>query len=724
MAVEIGALRALLSLDSAAFEKGAKRAQASMNKMQRSLTQAADNMRATGRKLTTRLTLPMAGLAGVAIKTSLSTVDAQAKLAQSLGTTTESMQVLARAGELAGVSTSGLEQLSKDLTRRLSQAASGTGPAVKALDRLGLSAGDLMKMPLDKRIATINDAIAEFVPAAEQAAVAGQLFGEEGSIAASRLDADTIRKATSEIERFGIAVTEVEADKIEEANDAISAIGLVTKGLANQITVALAPALIKIAETIADWGAAFNNLDPEMKKFIGYGAVLAAAIGPLAIGLGFVATGLAALASPLGLVVLGFGAVASAAIYVATQWDDLVARFPVIADVMTRVKDVFTAVWDGIKGIVQGAADVVNGAIQAIIGILTGDLTAVLDGLSAAWDGWVAATDAAINAVLNIIQAIVPGFSQVVADVIAIISALPGQLLEWGRAAIQSFVDGMLEKWGELKATVASIFSMGTIDAASVAGRGAARQAGTSAVQGLYEGVMSGAGSARKAGASAMGEVIGGAETKAEIQSPSRVFMRIGQQLMSGLGIGIQENTKIATDAIESGVEDMGKSLDGLGPKTDQVADKFAGMVTGIITGAQSIGDVLSQLGSNLLQKGISGLFSGIFGDSGGGGIGSLFAGLLDTGGNIPRGQFGIVGERGPEIVTGPAQVTSRAATAQVMGRSQAMAVSITMDESTGAMGAFVRDQAGQVVAQAAPRIVSQSVGATYKRAREVPMGR
>ncbi|MEG2469501.1 MAG: phage tail tape measure protein [Comamonas sp.] len=40
------------------------------------------------------------------------------------------------------------------------------------------------------------------------------------------------------------------------------------------------------------------------------------------------------------------------------------------------------------------------------------------------------------------------------------------------------------------------------------------------------------------------------------------------------------------------------------------------------------------------------------------------FAGMYDSGGAIPRGQFGIVGENGPEIVNGPANVTSRTRTA------------------------------------------------------------
>ncbi|HEI8931146.1 TPA: phage tail tape measure protein [Citrobacter freundii] len=40
------------------------------------------------------------------------------------------------------------------------------------------------------------------------------------------------------------------------------------------------------------------------------------------------------------------------------------------------------------------------------------------------------------------------------------------------------------------------------------------------------------------------------------------------------------------------------------------------------------------------------------------------YAGMYDMGGIIPRGQFGIVGENGPEIVNGPANVTSRRRTA------------------------------------------------------------
>jgi hypothetical protein len=58
------------------------------------------------------------------------------------------------------------------------------------------------------------------------------------------------------------------------------------------------------------------------------------------------------------------------------------------------------------------------------------------------------------------------------------------------------------------------------------------------------------------------------------------------------------------------------------------------------------------------------------------------YAGAHDLGGDIPAGSFGLVGERGPELVNGPAHVTSRAETARMLaggGQSQAAQPNITI---------------------------------------------
>lgn len=53
------------------------------------------------------------------------------------------------------------------------------------------------------------------------------------------------------------------------------------------------------------------------------------------------------------------------------------------------------------------------------------------------------------------------------------------------------------------------------------------------------------------------------------------------------------------------------------------------------------------------------------------------FAGAFDEGGNIPAGSVGLVGEIGPELISGPANVTSRKDTAAMMGGKSEVKVAV-----------------------------------------------
>ena len=243
MSKKVGILRAILRLDGAKFDKDVKRQKSKIARFA-----------VFAKRVFAPLAAAAAAIGSVrAVRGTLDNVDAQAKLARSLRTTVESMQVLTRAGELTGVGQAQLEQGSKDLFRRLSQAAGGTGAAAKALERLRLNSADLLKLPLDERIAKINGAIAEFILKAEQAAVAGALFGEEGSIAMTRLDPATLAQAAEEVAIFGRVISDVEAEKIEQANDAMSRLGLVARGIGTDLTIALAPALEAGSKILASW---------------------------------------------------------------------------------------------------------------------------------------------------------------------------------------------------------------------------------------------------------------------------------------------------------------------------------------------------------------------------------------------------------------------------------------------------------------------------------------
>lgn len=321
--------------------------------------------------------------AAAMIRSGLQVVDAQAKLAQSLGTTVESIQVLERAGELAGVSMSGIEQATKDLTRRLSQAAAGTGPAVAALERLGLSASALLALPLDERVGRINQAIEDFVPAAERAAVAGQLFGEEGSIAISRIDTTTLRQATQDVRDFGVVVSEQDADQIERTNDAISRLGLIWRGLSNQLAVAAAPALEAVADALAaisrttgPLGQGIRLLFDNIGRLASIAAAFAAFIaGRWVAGMVVAAASVRGLATALvflrgALIRTGIGALVVAAGELIYQFGRLVQATGGFGAALGLLGDVAAEVWERIgllAGVLKARIDAAWSGIQASI---------------------------------------------------------------------------------------------------------------------------------------------------------------------------------------------------------------------------------------------------------------------------------------------------------------------------------------------------------------------
>lgn len=86
-------------------------------------------------------------------------------------------------------------------------------------------------------------------------------------------------------------------------------------------------------------------------------------------------------------------------------------------------------------------------------------------------------------------------------------------------------------------------------------------------------------------------------------------------------------------------------------------------IVNFVKTGKFEFKSLVATILEELLRSQIRQLIASTFGAIGGGGGGgnffsNPFAGFFANGGMIPAGQFGVVGERGPELVTGPAQVT------------------------------------------------------------------
>jgi tape measure domain-containing protein len=112
----------------------------------------------------------------------------------------------------------------------------------------------------------------------------------------------------------------------------------------------------------------------------------------------------------------------------------------------------------------------------------------------------------------------------------------------------------------------------------------------------------------------------------------------------------------------------LGNSLNGL----------FGGIFGGIGNGLKGFGNLLGNVFGGVADFG-SNLIGGII-DFGGSIIGAFTDMFFADGGYIRPGSMGIVGDAGPEIVRGPANVTSTADTASMMGRGSNVNVAFTIN--------------------------------------------
>lgn len=287
-----------IGADISGLQAGGKEAAKSMQDLGKHARELGNKMAALGAAAVAAGAAIVAGLT----KAGLDSIDTQAKLARSIGSTIDGLRGLQLATSEAGVTNEDLAGVMQKLNARLGEAQRGTGKAKEALDTLGLSAATVAGMDADQRIATIADRVRELGMSSSQTADVLKNLGIKSGemVDVIRQGGDVIRSARADVDAFGLSVSAIDAAKVEAANDAMGRIGLVMEGVRNQLAIAFAPMLEELASR-------FNNLAKDNKGF-GEQAIQVAEM--IATGFGKVADvfhGLHVVIKGLQLVAEGFG---------------------------------------------------------------------------------------------------------------------------------------------------------------------------------------------------------------------------------------------------------------------------------------------------------------------------------------------------------------------------------------------------------------------------------
>lgn len=662
----IGSLFVALGLDTAAFTAGVKQVQGKLTGLAAGMTgKVGKSATDLGEKLSV-VSAGMAALGAAALGIVNTTaqagveIDRQARIANA---SAREFQLMAAGAKKVGIEQDKLSDILKDVNDRVGEFnQTGGGPMKDFFENIAPKVG--ITADAFKGLSG-PQALQLYISSLERAGVSQQemTFYLEAMASDSTALLPLLRNNGAEMARLGAAADATGAimsDKAIAASKGFMAemdrLKSGAVGLRNGLAESLLPAFTSFLQLVNE------QIVPALGVFIGKVGEVVAWFGTLP---GPVQEAVGVIAAALGVggpVLLAVGAF-------ATALSGLIAAAGPVGLFIAAASLLATAwmVWgDDIKTMIASVAQWFSEKFAQISGFVRDNaetiklaLVGPIGWAMLAWRKWGDDIKALVGQALDAVKA---KFD----ELLAWMQALPGKMLEIGDQIVQGLIDGITRKWEDLKAQVYAM------------------------AESLPQWAR---------------EALG-------IHSPSRVFRDIGMWVMKGLGLGVRENVPEVEGAMQAATD----AVAGADMETPLYSfrDAARGVFSQVALEGKRLGDVLKDMAGSWLSNTASNLFASGFNALWGGlGLPAFANGAQSFAGGLAR-----VNERGGEIMNLPkgTQVIphdiSKRMADRAAGGMGSLAISVAVDEG-GGLQAFVRNQAGQIVAQSQPATVKRAVQAT-----------
>lgn len=284
---------------------------AGLRRAQKQLEAFGAGLRSIGTRLAGIGAAAVTGLLGTA-KVFSDMGDVLDKMSIRTGISVEALSELGYAAELSGADLETLESGVRIMQRTLGEAAQGTGTAVEALDRLGLSAAQLAGLSPEQQFKVLADRISKVSDPTLRAAIAMEVFGKAGTKLLPLMadGAAGIEAMQEEARRLGLTVSTETARDAAQLNDTLGTLWKVLKQGVFTIGGALAPLLKDIAERITRIIVSATAWIKANRETVVWALKVAAAVavaGVAIIALGYTISGIGATLGIVAGVIGGIG---------------------------------------------------------------------------------------------------------------------------------------------------------------------------------------------------------------------------------------------------------------------------------------------------------------------------------------------------------------------------------------------------------------------------------
>jgi len=724
MSEQLGKAVLVLETDDKAFDAGMDRARRGSEQLADDLKATGSALRNTGKNLSLAVTAPIVAMAATSVNAFRQQEKAVAQLDAVLASMGDragftSQQLQAMASELQNNSLFGDEDILNGVTNNLLTFGNIAGQEFSRAQQLAVDLSARFDQDLKSSAIQLGKALND--PAKGLAAL-----GEVG-VSFTEQQKEQIKAMSEAGDMAGaqasmLSVLEEQfagqAKAAAEADGGITQLGMAWGDAQEQIgavVMELLPMVVPAIRSVVDW---IQNLDEGTRRWVVGIALAAAALGPLLVVLGLVASGVGMIIGPMGTLVsilkllapsIGlvgkalmvfaanpvFLAIAAAvaAVYLAWQnWDKIQ---PIIAGVgrvisnwwKSTVEPVFAAIGKAVEQVVQLWRDTFGKQFEAVIAglraLMTGDFRGV-------WDAAKSFVTAPIVAILKSVEGLVPGataaFRNLYLGAKQWLQDRLGAAIDWVadklswvgdmfkklyvRVVGNSYIPDMVRGIGEWMAKLEEQMVKPAEKAAKKTGdvMQDAKDRVLAIMKELFPEIE------RFNQFEAKRKDIEASDLPAEMKAEALRRLWAGYYGefdgldVPELNIKPGDNGRVdppsASGAPGSAEPPVQVGFDeNSGQRLQQNAQRFfAAGIRAAIDGDLGgfLKNWLTRLGDSLINNLINGVASALAsglgqivgGNSGlAGMLASIFAGGFHTGGMIPQGQFGIVGERGPEPV-------------------------------------------------------------------------
>ena len=261
-------IRSRLILDTREFEAGVTRGQQAVDRLDRDLKMLGVAAKSAATAFVSFST------ATLALSRRQAALGARLQeTSDKLGLGVQFLQRFRYAAEQSGVSVDTADMALQRFTRRVAEAAQGTGEARDALRQMGValrdSNGELR--PTEDILNDVSDALSLTEDSSERVRLAFKLFDSEGVALINTLQdgSDAMREMYREAERLGVVLTEQDTRQLKALDDSYTELSAAIKGVVDQFVLGLVPALLDVNDGMTDTIALNREVARELGAGVG-----------------------------------------------------------------------------------------------------------------------------------------------------------------------------------------------------------------------------------------------------------------------------------------------------------------------------------------------------------------------------------------------------------------------------------------------------------------------